>query len=178
MPPLKIVFHGEQEAFSLTFLAPASCWVEVYFGPRNLVPILILLNCFCRMMDEEDGVLQIRKKKGNKKQKPEILRPLLENESVALIAQAWARTKKPRIMFRARCFNHQAKMRKKYFKNPENEKKVALYVQARAKQIVIRAHLSSLSPNWEKLNLKPEQKRKLVKHKRKKFPYRMRRAKK
>ena len=173
MPPLKIVFHGEQEAFSLTFLAPASCWVEVYFGPRNLVPILILLNCFCRMMDEEDGVLQIRKKKGNKKQKPEILRPLLENESVALIAQAWARTKNPKS-----CFEFVASNIRPKWENPKNEKKVALYVQARAKQIVIRAHLSSLSPNWEKLNLKPEQKRKLIKHKRKKFPYRMRRAKK
>lgn len=41
-----------------------------------------------RMMDEEDGVFQIRKKKGNKKQKPEILKPLLENETVALISQA------------------------------------------------------------------------------------------
>jgi len=39
------------------------------------------------MMVEEDGVLQIRKKKGNKKQKPEILKPLLENESIALISQ-------------------------------------------------------------------------------------------
>ena len=44
-----------------------------------------------RMMDEEDGVLQVRKKKGNKKQKPEILRPLLENESIALISQGWDR---------------------------------------------------------------------------------------
>ena len=41
-----------------------------------------------RMMDEDDGVFQVRKKKGNKKQKPEILRPLLENENIALISKA------------------------------------------------------------------------------------------
>jgi hypothetical protein len=40
------------------------------------------------MMDEDDGVMQVRKKKGNKKQKPEASKPLLENESIALLAQA------------------------------------------------------------------------------------------